>query len=118
MPVKIILVYVGGHLKKDNIKLNSDGASYASTKIAGAGGLLRNSQGEWIVDYRRMIGTCYSNVAELWGLIDGLCLAWNLGYRKVIVEMDATYIVDMVLAENLSSWGPDNLLLLVHDIIF
>lgn len=45
---------------------------------AGCGGLLRDENGNWIVGF----------VAELWGILYGLELAWKHGYRKVIIEAD------------------------------
>ena len=34
--------------------------------------------------------------AELWGCLLGLKLAWSKGWRKVIIETDATEIIDIL----------------------
>ncbi|XP_028765356.1 uncharacterized protein LOC114723329 [Neltuma alba] len=35
-------------------------------------------------------------MAEVWGIIEGLKLCWNLGFRKVQVETDAKEIINQI----------------------
>jgi ribonuclease HI len=49
------------------------------------------------------IGTTNSLVAELWGLRDGLKLAHNLHICKLIIEIDAKAVVDLIIADNATS---------------
>ena len=59
--------------------LNTDGASFQNPGKAGGGGIIRDSQGNWVKGYSRAIGFTTSIIAELWALRDGLNLAIQLG---------------------------------------
>lgn len=64
---------------------------------AGCGGVFRDSGGNWLMGFTREIGMCQPNAAELWAIIFGLEIAWNLELlKKIIVESDAALIVDLV----------------------
>ena len=56
-------------------KLNSDGARKRSS-FAGADGLIRDATGRWHDGFCMNIRICYVTIAELWGLYQGLVLAW------------------------------------------
>ena len=77
-------------------KLNTDGASLGNLGKSGGGGLIRNSQGNWIKGFSRSIGFTTSVMAELWVLRNGLYLAIQLGINFLEVELDAKVIVDML----------------------
>ena len=47
-------------------KLNSDGSFVHNIGIASGGGLIRNSDGDWIMGYARNIGSTSSEAAEGW----------------------------------------------------
>ncbi|KAE8718325.1 hypothetical protein F3Y22_tig00110015pilonHSYRG00162 [Hibiscus syriacus] len=55
---------------------------------AGGGGVLRNSEGDWIDECYRSLGHCSILHAELWALADGLEVAWIRGFRSIEVEMN------------------------------
>ena len=78
------------------IKLSTDGASNSTLSRAGGGGLLRNSDGNWIRGFSRSMGTCSSLMAELWALKDGLYLAKELGFSSIYIEVDAELIVGLL----------------------
>ena len=75
------------------VKLNTNGASSSSRGRAGGGGLLRDSNGNWIHGFARFLGNCSSTLAELWALKDVLFLANSLGFSLISVEMDAEMVV-------------------------
>lgn len=58
-------------------------------------------EGEWIKGYEMKLEETEPDRAEAWGLIDGLVLCWDMGFRKVEVECDATQIVEVVQKEGL-----------------
>ena len=69
-------------------KLNSDGARKGSG-LAGARGLIRDATGRWHGGFCMNIGICSITIAELWGLYQGLILAWQMGIRLLVVEIDS-----------------------------
>ena len=56
---------------------------------ASAGGVIWDSDGMWLGGFMHFIGICTVPMAELWGIVTGLSLAWSLGYRRVCLETDS-----------------------------
>ena len=75
------------------VKLNTDGAYSSSRGLAGGGGLLRDSNGNWIHGFACFLGNCSSTIAELWALKDGLSLALSLGFSLISIKLDAEMVV-------------------------
>ena len=69
-------------------KLNIDGACKASGS-ASVGGLSRDAHWGWIKGFGINIGVCSITKVDLWGMYQGLILAWNKGIRLLIVEVDS-----------------------------
>ncbi|KAL6494930.1 hypothetical protein OROGR_030849 [Orobanche gracilis] len=84
----------------DWIALNVDGSSLGNPGNAGFGGLLRDSNGAWISGFLGAIGITNNLHAELMGLLHGLQLTWENGYRKFICysdSMDALSLINRFL---------------------
>jgi ribonuclease HI len=79
----------------DWIKLNTDGAC-KDGNVAGCGGILRNNAGEWRGGFAKHLGKCSAYVAELWGVLEGLQYAWQLGYRKLEINVDSIVVVQVL----------------------
>lgn len=75
-------------------KLNTDG-SCKNTGDAWAGGVLRDSFSYWVSGFCMKIGESSVTMAELWGLYQGLNLAWNVGIRRLLVEVDSRCVAQM-----------------------
>jgi ribonuclease HI len=84
------------------VVLNTDGASRRDV-AAGCGGLLHNSNGQWICGFSRHIGMCSAYLAELWGVIDGLRLAHDRGIAKLKVQVDPRVVVQTLNSSNIGS---------------
>lgn len=82
-------------------KINSDGAVSQITNKAAAGGVIRDSNSNWISGFTSSLGQCSPLEAELWGVFHGLQLAWSLGLRQIIMEVDC-----LEAYQSLSSWNP------------
>ena len=65
--------------------------------------MLRDSNGNWIRGFSHNLGITNSLAAELWGLKDGLLLACELKICKLIVEIDAKSVVDLLKSESLGN---------------
>lgn len=76
--------------------MNSDGCAKGNPGEAGAGGLIRDARGQWLVVFTCDLGICTSVTAELEGIRQGLSLAWDEGYRYVVCEADAQTIIRII----------------------
>lgn len=76
------------------LKLNMDGAASDSLKSAGAGDVVRDDRGNWVVGFSRKIGKSNSFEAEIWGLCDGLLLCNQMNFNAIIIVLDAKALVD------------------------
>ncbi|KAF0931773.1 hypothetical protein E2562_005755 [Oryza meyeriana var. granulata] len=78
------------------MKLNFDGSSKNSTRIASIGGVYRDHEGAFVLGYAERIGTATSSVAELAALRRGLELAVRNGWQRVWAEGDYKMVVNVV----------------------
>lgn len=78
------------------IKLNTDGYSKSNSVKVSAGGFLRNKEGRWINGFMANISQYDSLMAEIWAAIFGLEMAWNGGFKKIILEVDSLVLTKMM----------------------
>ncbi|KAF7822494.1 ribonuclease H [Senna tora] len=78
------------------IKVNSDGAVCRSSRRAACGGLIRDNFGNWIKGYAVNLGHASVLSAELWGIVHGLSITWDLGFRKVEIESDSSHAINLI----------------------
>ncbi|KAL8168314.1 hypothetical protein V2J09_009813 [Rumex salicifolius] len=62
------------------VKIKSNGTLVDGSK-ATAGGVIRDASGQWLIGFTHNLG-CSVPKAELWGILDGLNLAWDKGYPR------------------------------------
>lgn len=79
----------------DWVKVNSDGAVNLGG-CASAARVMRDHYGSWIGGFVHNLGCCSIPKTELWGILNGLKMAWNGGFRKVHVETDSKLVVDLI----------------------
>lgn len=72
--------------------LNTDGAVKQS-RLASAGGLIRDSNGAWVGGFLVNIGVTSVLHAELVGVREGLKLAQALGIGRLVVQVDSSLAV-------------------------
>lgn len=77
------------------MKLNTEGVSRGNPGEAGAGYVLGDDCGEWILKGAINLSISSSVNAELWGVYQGLQLAWRSGYVHVLLEVDSKRVLDM-----------------------
>jgi ribonuclease HI len=75
--------------------INTDGA-YKVNQVAGCGGVIRGSHGEWIGGFAKNVGLCSAFVAELWGVLEGLRYIHRLGFNKVELSLDSEAVVRVI----------------------
>ncbi|KAE8697871.1 RING/U-box superfamily protein, putative isoform 4 [Hibiscus syriacus] len=76
------------------VKINADGAVNQNSMETASGGVLRDNFGNWMSGYHRDISRCSMFQDQLWGVFDGLNIAWNHGFRNIIVETVQTDNMD------------------------
>ncbi|KAK8690240.1 hypothetical protein V6N13_088941 [Hibiscus sabdariffa] len=91
------------------MKLNSDGVRSSLDGDASCGGVLRDHNGGWIRGFSKFIGKCSVVEVELWGIARGLDLAWDMGYRRVMVESDSADALHLLQGRSTGS-GPFSIL--------
>ena len=69
------------------LKLNSDDSDHLHN-LAACGGVLRDDSVSFMRAFAANVGSCPVVVAELWGACYALEVAYSLGQRKIILEMD------------------------------
>lgn len=58
---------------------------------------IRDASGEWLAGYARNIGSCSIAWAELWGVLNYLNLAWDLGwFKQGKVEVKSKFVIEEV----------------------
>ena len=67
------------------MKLNTDGSTIGNPGPAGCEGVKRDNNGHWIAGFTRRIGVATRFIVELWGLRDGLDMAYRLNIPSLIV---------------------------------
>ncbi|CAL1372532.1 unnamed protein product [Linum trigynum] len=78
------------------VMLNVDGASNGNPGMAGAGGVVRDTLGNWAGGFVANIGSATACLAELWAIYYGLEITWRLGYRVVRVASDSQLAVQLI----------------------
>lgn len=78
------------------LKINTDEAPIKSSAIASAGEVVRDDKGDWISGFSRSLGVATVLHSELWAILDGLNLAWDRGFRKIILESDSKEAIDII----------------------
>ena len=84
---------------------------------AGGGGLIKDDAGNWMVGFTINIGCCSTVEAELWAVIQGLKLAWDKGYRKVILLVDSSVVVNWLNNRNCYHNSQSNLVAVCPDLL-
>ncbi|KAA3488563.1 LINE-type retrotransposon LIb DNA, Insertion at the S11 site-like protein [Gossypium australe] len=65
------------------IQLNFDGAVKEESKFA----IIRG--GGWIIGYNRGVGICSVLDSKLWGILEGLTIAMDKGFNRVLIDFDS-----------------------------
>lgn len=74
--------------------------SRTANGTTGAGGVLRNSSGEWIHGFTHHIGSGEILQAEVWGIFIGLKMAMDLHIQKIEVASDSALAVNLLVSHD------------------
>ncbi|KAG8494998.1 hypothetical protein CXB51_012747 [Gossypium anomalum] len=70
------------------IFLSTDGAVARDSRYAATGGVARDHERNWIVGFSRFLGVCSPFKVEVWGILDGILILFNMGLRKISILSD------------------------------
>ncbi|KAK0573533.1 hypothetical protein LWI29_009571 [Acer saccharum] len=82
------------------IKLNVDGSRNFDLGSIVAGGVFRDNNHNWLGGFAMNKGVGSALEAEMWGILEGIRIAWKAGYKKLIVETDSTVAVHLIKANS------------------
>lgn len=99
--------------RESYIKLNTDGNSIGNPRMASACDIPCNSSREWISGFSLNMGFATNNIAKLGAIIQGLLLAWELGFKYIQLEIDSTTILSWLTIG--TSNYPPNVFPLIYD---
>jgi hypothetical protein len=86
-------------LEKGWLCLGTDGSSQGEV-ITACGGLIRNSNGQWLDGFLKNLGRCNAYLAKLWGVYEGLCLACNFGATKLKGQVESSVVNNTLNSSN------------------
>ncbi|CAN1843405.1 Putative ribonuclease H protein At1g65750 [Linum perenne] len=90
--------------------LNTDGSLHRASNSTAAGGLIRDDQGRFITAFASKLGTCSIVRAEIWGVIEGMELAWSYGIKQLRVQSDSATAVTLLSNSEQCSHQHSNLI--------
>ena len=70
------------------VKLNTDGSRF-NELCYGYGGVLRSSNGDWLMGFSASSMNMDITLVELLALKEGLTIAWNMGHKRIICKIDS-----------------------------
>ncbi|CAN1160189.1 Putative ribonuclease H protein At1g65750, partial [Linum perenne] len=76
--------------------LNSNGSLYTHNNRAAAGGLIRDYGGNCITSYVVNLGSYSIMRGELWGIIEGMKLAWDKGIQRLCIQTNSRSAVSLL----------------------
>lgn len=83
-------VFVRWHApREDWIELNIDGASKGNRGPSSGGGIFCDHYGNWIKAFAWNFGWRTSVKAKVLALLKGLRIAWDMGYKKLEINLDS-----------------------------
>ncbi|KAF7833065.1 Non-LTR retroelement reverse transcriptase [Senna tora] len=78
------------------VKFNVDGAKNEAFDMSACGGVARDDEGRFLIGFMRKIGTGSVLNAELWSILCALEVAWNAGFKKLVIETDCLTAVNII----------------------
>lgn len=80
------------------VKVNIDGAVDSTRSWASIGGVIRDAMGSWQCGFSMAIGGDFIFQIDARAMLEGLCLAWDRGFKRVELECNNSLLVESILA--------------------
>ncbi|KAH1073835.1 hypothetical protein J1N35_026163 [Gossypium stocksii] len=82
-----------------------NGAVARDSRYAALGGVARDQEGKWIVGSFHFLGVCSPFEAEVWGILDGIFILLNKGYRQILILSDNLEVIQALSNLDLEDSG-------------
>ncbi|MBA0630284.1 hypothetical protein Godav_002399 [Gossypium davidsonii] len=76
------------------VHLFSNGVVARNSESALASGVVHDLGDKWILGFTRYLGSCTPFEAKLWGILDGLLILLNKGYKCATIQTDNLEVVN------------------------
>ncbi|XP_049399716.1 uncharacterized protein LOC125863741 [Solanum stenotomum] len=87
------------------VKINTDGSALNNPGRIGAGGILRDQMGAMLLAFATPLGEGTNNQAEIGAAFFGMTWVLQLGYKKVVLEVDSQLLVDWITQKTRPPWN-------------
>ena len=74
-------------------KLNTDGCVQCESLKVRVGGVLKDEDGAYIQGFSINLGCCSVEAAELWAILHGMKMAWEVSSKCLLIEFDCLVVV-------------------------
>lgn len=78
------------------VKGNIDGSVKQGSGAVACGGAFREDSGRWLVGFAKNLGMSNVLMAELWGILTALQIAWRERFPKVWIESDSSVAITLL----------------------
>ncbi|XP_049405052.1 uncharacterized protein LOC125868450 [Solanum stenotomum] len=99
------------------VKINSDGSALNNPGRLGAVDIIRDQKGEMLLAFATPLGEGTNNKVELEAAIFGMTLSLELGYNKIILEVDSQFMVDWIMHKAEPHWSINTQMLKLQALI-
>ncbi|KAE8685524.1 hypothetical protein F3Y22_tig00111096pilonHSYRG00121 [Hibiscus syriacus] len=86
--------------------INTDAAVSLNSRFGSMGSCIRDHKGQYILSFTKKLGIVIVLNDELWSISEGLHLAWDRGYRRVIIQSDNAECITIKLLSPPSANNP------------
>lgn len=77
----------------ETFSLNTDGGARGNPGPSAIGGIIKNSAGETVKEFKEVTGVSTNNIAEYSALVRGLVVASEIGIKKLNCFLDSELVV-------------------------
>lgn len=81
----------------DWVKCNTDGSCVDGGNRTACGGVFRDCSGRWVKGFTKYLGSGSVLASELWGILMGLSVAWEMGVQPLWIESDSMVAVNLIM---------------------
>ncbi|KAL4385605.1 hypothetical protein GQ457_15G015690 [Hibiscus cannabinus] len=98
------------------VTLNTDGTVNLANSHGITREIFRDHIGGWLVGFHKYLDMSQPLQAELWGILEGLRIAWNCNFERVCCQIDCTEAHKLVSSKS-AHCSPISIVRAIHAMI-